>query len=250
MKLLVTGITQKNSHQINSSNFQKKGEKMKQKRVTKLFLIVVLSSLIFLPLLSQAKKHSGSTYLVFGEYIVLSGKVNDGAQIDWAFSGSNPYVGIFVFALNQENYEIFVIDEFSAYGYQLSNGDYYADYGTFSARSKGNWYIVMWNFDPTLESTLVTYEVTFPGNVGMIIGIIIGALVVIGIIGAVVSSLRKKKTPETGYQPIQPTAPAQPTFEQEQVPTQPVEQEFQGKFCTTCGAALEGKFCTQCGAQN
>ena len=226
---------------------------MKQKKINRLFILIILFSLVFLPFLGQAKKYSGYDFLSFGEYISFGASVKEGKKIDWAFSGSNSYVGIYVFAMDQVNYNKFAADDLSAMVYELSNGNYIADYGTFTARSDDTWFIVFLNFDIILESTWLDYEVTFPGNAGMIIGIIIGALVVIGIIGAAISSIKKKRTPEVEYQPVaamgyQPMTPTQQTIPEEQsTQAQPVVAP---KFCTNCGAALEGKFCTQCGAQN
>ncbi len=201
---------------------------------------------------SQAKTFSGTEYLVFSEYIAMGAEVKEDAEIDWSFSGSNPYVGIIVMAMDEYNFNKFDGGDLSAYVYFLSNGDYYIQSGTFRARSDDTWYIVFWNFDSTLESSSVTYEAKFPtGSIGLIIGIIVGVLVLAGIIGAVVYSMNKKKKTSgmpAATQPgiYQPYAPVQPTEQQSYTTAQPV---VSAKVCSNCGASMEGSFCTSCGAK-
>lgn len=225
---------------------------MKKKKLILILFLTCMLNFAFTASVSQAKTYSGTEYLVFSEYIAMGAEVKENAEIDWSFSGSNPYVGIIVMAMDQYNFDKFDDGDMSAYAYFLSDGDYYIQSGTFRARSDDMQYIVFWNFDATLEATSLTYEAKFPTtSIGLIIGIIIGVLVLIAIIGAVVyTSNKKKKTPvmPAATQPgiYQPYVPVQPTEQQSYTTAQPA---VSAKVCSNCGASMEGSFCTNCGAK-
>lgn len=220
---------------------------MKKKKMLLILIFTCVLNFVFLPSLGQAKTFSGTDYLNFGQYVSMGANVKEDADIEWSFSGSNSYVGIIVMAMDQYNFNKFDNGDLSAFVYILSDGDYISHHGTFRARSDDKWFIVFLNLDLVFESTSLTYEAKFPsGNVGLIVGIVIGAIVILAIIGAGVEYLNKKKRKATLSTIYQPYTPYQPT---EQQPYAVTEQKVRPKVCPKCRYSMEGSFCTNCGSK-
>jgi len=208
-----------------------------------LFLGILLTIIVI-----DASKRSGTTYLEPLEYLYFWEECKEGDTIKWEFQGSNSYVGIDVIAMTYSNFIKFeYLDEF--YYYELSNGYYYVDYGSFEVRSDDIWYIVFINLDGDLMGTYLSYEVNFKhaGPIGLIIGIIVGAIVIISVIGVITTRAKKQKEVAL-IQMMGSTIPdtmvqAQPAFGYDNTYIKP-------KYCTNCGHQAEpnAKFCTNCGA--
>ncbi len=216
----------------------------------KMLLVLIFTCVLnfaFLPSLGQAKTFSETEFLFFGDYVSMGAEVKEDADIEWSFSGSNPYVGIIVMAMDQYNFNKFENGDLNALVYFISDGDYVVDYGTFRARKDDKWFIVFLNFDASMESTSLTYKAKFPsGNVGLIIGIVIGVIVIIALIGAGVEYLNKKKKKAALSTVYQPYTPYQPAEQQLYAVT---EQKARPKVCPKCRYSMEGSFCTNCGSK-
>lgn len=219
----------------------------KSKKTCIIFLILFLGNL---PIVSvvDASKNSGTTYLSFAEYLYFWEECKEGDTIEWEFQGSNSYVGIDVIAMTQNNFDKFeLLMQF--FYYELSNGQYYSDYGTFEVKSDDVWYIVFVNLDEDFMSTNLTYEVNFKhgGPIGLIIGIIVGVIVVISVIGAIVIKTKKQKE-------VVPIPVMDPSSPDTMFQTQPTLSEIniyaKQKFCTNCGQSADpdAKYCINCGA--
>ena len=100
---------------------------------------------------------SATTTLDYNQYVSVYYTTEYNDQIDWSFSGDNQYVGIIVYAMEEEEYL-----EFQSGGspalYTLSSGDYVSDSGTFTVAYDDVWYIVFLNEDSDQQSTYLTYS--------------------------------------------------------------------------------------------
>ena len=102
---------------------------------------------------------SATTTLDYNHYIYLYSTAEYNNKIDWSFSGDNQYVGITVYAMEEDEYLEFKSGG-SAALYTLSSGDYISDSGTFTVPYDDVWYIVFLNEDSDQESTYLTYSAT------------------------------------------------------------------------------------------
>ena len=83
-----------------------------------------------------------------------------GGSVDWEFEGSNPYVGISVYAMNASNYWNF--EHFITYdAYILSAGAFTLHNGTFTIPYADDWYILFLNFDDDEEPTDIVSSVNY-----------------------------------------------------------------------------------------
>lgn len=207
-------------------------------------LLVFVSPIVSL---TQAKTFSGSESLDFLEYLYVWDESKKDETITWSFQGSNNYVGIYVMAMDSDDFDYFDYG-FSLFYYELSDGGYYIHSGTFNVPYDETWYIVFLNDDLDIESTYLDYEVSFnhSSSIGLIVGIVVGAIVGLAIVAGIIISINRKKSKgEPIQQPIQ-----QPTQE-----TQDVEQtstvDSNVKFCVSCGSKsnVSVAFCENCGAE-
>ncbi len=166
---------------------------MKQKKKIILLFTICMLIFVFSAFQSQAKTFGATRELDFNSSFSVGYKVSKNQNIKWSFNGSNSLVGIIVLAMDENNYNIFMDDAFSAFAYTLSDGSYYSHYGTFKAKSSDKWWIAFINLDGDMLSTSITYKVEFPYmSTGLYIAII-GGLSVMVVIVAIVSYKQKKK---------------------------------------------------------
>lgn len=250
-------------------------------RIKKQLLLLCLLVLFGMATSVQAEPlTSKAATLDYDEYVALyQNDAEKGGTIEWSFEGSNDYVGIEVWMFTVSEYNAFISGN-SANGYQLSDGEYYIDSGTFTIPTSDDWYIVFWNTDSDEQSTYLTYEATYyaPGyeddevsddtdyggddsSSDDMFYVILGLIVVLGFVGCCLSSIifmvRKRKMSSTvSRPPITPAHPAQPVQTQLAPAPQPIapqrpetEPEPEARFCPNCGAKSTGRFCEACGSE-
>lgn len=170
----------------------------------KLLAAIVISCLIAITSLSF-NKVAGRNYsatLGFGEYFYTSSDKLIGTEgfVDWSFSGSNSFVGIDVYIMDEFNFELFQVEWFFTKGYTVSDGSYYDDYGSFDFPKEDYWYIVFYHNDLTAMLQTTTLDITVDFNygylgLGILLAIIITPIIlaVVIIILIVVLVVRRKK---------------------------------------------------------
>ena len=172
----------------------------------RLLAIIVISCLIAITSLSF-NKVAGKDYsatLGFGEYFYTSSDKLIGTEgfVDWSFIGSNSFLGIEVYIMDEFNFELFQAEWFFTEGYTVSDGSYYDDFGSFDFPHEDYWYIVFLHNDLTamLQTTTldITVDFVYGGfGLGLLLAIIITPIVVVAavIILIVVLVVRKKRKP-------------------------------------------------------
>jgi len=172
----------------------------------RLLAIIVISCLIAITSLSF-NKVAGTNYsvtLYYGEYFYTSsiGTIGIEGFVDWSFSGSNEFVGIDVYIMDEVNFWAFDYDLFFSEGYTVSDGSYYDDFGSFDFPKTRTWYIVFFHNDLTSMLQSTTLDITVDFNYGgfglgiLLLIIILPIVVVVGIITLiVVLVIRKKRKP-------------------------------------------------------
>ena len=244
-----------------------------------LCLFIILVSMVFLcPLLLMIDSsintrgttesaeirlsNSGSTTLDHNDYYYEYKHV--GYSIKWSFESSNSYVGITVLAMDQDQYNRYVLYGSSNY-YILSDGSYQRDSGTFMVPHEEIWYILFINH--SMAQTYLSYNITYEqvNPVYIIIAIIIVVIIVGAIVATVliIAKTRKPKIFESqSTKPIsQPTNLPQThkyniyrTIDDENrriiVSTPPVLKQ-NWLFCPYCGqrTVLGANFCANCGRE-
>ena len=207
-----------------------------------------------------AKTYSAN--LDFGEYLyVFSSKTMDSdGHIDWSYTGSNSYVGITVWILDDENFAIFQSIG-AAYGYEQSDGSYYSDSGSFDIPNEDIWYIVFMHNDITVifQSTSLSANVNFvqPGLETWLLAIliVIPIFIVTIIILAVVLIIRNNKQKQDltmVYTTQTPLYQTQPQYQQPlPPPPPPLPISSSTIFCVKCGSVNDesSSFCSTCGTK-
>ncbi|MHA1371713.1 MAG: PKD domain-containing protein [Promethearchaeota archaeon] len=104
-------------------------------------------------------------YLQYG-YSYTTGTARAGEKLVWEFNSTNPYVGLYVMAMDSSNYTNFIsLTSFSAF--ELSNGSLIEDSGTFTIPYDSQWYVVFLNNDTSHEPTDLKWDLIWlllPGN--------------------------------------------------------------------------------------
>ncbi len=247
---------------------------MKQRKVLFLITWIIFVTIVLSASATDAKTYSGSKTISRGGYIAVSQDVEKDEEISWSFTSSNQYVGIYVFAMTETNFNNFERGNYaSTYVYTLSNGNYIRDEGTFEAKSDTTWYIVFWHFEEqTASSTTVTYNVEFPSTFPTLIVV----LLIVGVVALVVFLIIKNSTkqrssypstypptnsyhqqmPTSANQPHQPPSANQPhqppsaNQPHQQSPFEKViETPVEVRYCTNCGSVMRKIFCPDCGTK-
>ena len=238
----------------------KKGSALKIYLIFHLFILILFINAANLRKLPS--KHQNldislmyAVTLDYGEHVYISRYADENFEISWEFSGVNTYVGIQVWAFTKFNYEKFASSDYT-HGFKLSNGSYIKDSGTFTPPTHDTWYIVFWNNDGDLQSTYLTYDVTFQDNnpfyewfIGMI------ALFIIIAIGlAIGNSVYQKKKKREKEAKSQNTDLFLRKRDQEILARNKKNHSdniSEGNFCPSCGKKIESshkEFCRYCGA--
>ncbi len=108
-----------------------------------LSVIIIISTPFLFKKDNSVKALTASDTLYFGDYHYFYWTTQKGPPqyVDWYFSGSNSYVGIEVWLLNDEGFADFQsLSSFS--GYQLSDGGYYRADGVYDLPYEDYWYVV------------------------------------------------------------------------------------------------------------
>jgi len=185
--------------------------------------------------------------LPYGSYIYFHQIADENYEIKWEFSGSNSYVGIKVYAMTDLEFDKFQNLQ-TFYSYQLSDGSYIRDSGTFTPRSHDDWYVVFLNADSDMQTTYLTYDVDFVQDTSsllIIVGILIACLAVGGIIGAYIFIHNNKKRKLLIQEASQTIVPS--SNQEQKEPIKNYNQNIQ--FCTSCGSPRrsENAYCGNCG---
>jgi len=184
-------------------------KKLTNRRLLAVIVISVLIAVTSFSLVKVAAKDYSAT-LEYGEYFYATKGKIIGIEgfVDWSFTGSNAYVGIEVWVMDETNFLLFHADNPAAVGYQESDGSYVSHSGSFDFPNDAIWYIIFMHNDITamLQTTTVDISVDFVGGglvLGILLVIIIAPIVVVAAVITliIVLVLRKKKQP---IQPIQP----------------------------------------------
>ncbi|MBD3256446.1 MAG: hypothetical protein GF383_15215, partial [Candidatus Lokiarchaeota archaeon] len=109
---------------------------------------------------SENPKPSAQYTLNYGDscYICSAGEIDD--HIEWEFSGSNQYVGLCAYAMNDEEYTEFASTRDLGGTYELRN-DFISASGSWNVPYEDKWYFVIYHQDETHEATVVTYDAGF-----------------------------------------------------------------------------------------
>lgn len=207
-----------------------------------IYLIVIIS------IVTSANAYNVT--LNYNEYIDVSVDAGPGDEVNWDFSGSNIYVGIYVVAMTSADYNQFLYGG-TYYYYTLSDGSHYSDQGTFNPTTRDTWYIVFVNVDPDQMSTSLTYDVTvYNPLVTLIVIIVVVGIVIVCIIGVAVGASNKaKKRKEMMLRSIAPppVAAQQPLPPETIQPAQPTQPVY--RYCQDCGAPIDPNaiYCESCG---
>ena len=184
-------------------------KKLVNRRLLAVIVIGVLIAVTSVSLVKVAGKDYSVT-LGYGEHFYTSnvGTIGIEGFVNWSFSGSNEFVGIEVYIMDEFNFELFQVWGVFRESYTVSDGSYYDDFGSFDFPAEDTWYIFFFHNDLTamLQTTTVDISVDFVGGglvLGILLVIIIAPIVVVAAVITliVVLVLRKKKQP---IQPIQP----------------------------------------------
>ncbi|MHA1720604.1 MAG: PKD domain-containing protein [Promethearchaeota archaeon] len=86
-----------------------------------------------------------------------------GDTVDWDFLGTNPFVGITVLAMTEDQFQNFQdADPYTSY--TLSDGTFISDSGEFIIPEQSIWYFVFWNDDLDGYSTDIVYNIEYTAN--------------------------------------------------------------------------------------
>ncbi|MEJ2248693.1 MAG: hypothetical protein P8Y70_03240 [Candidatus Lokiarchaeota archaeon] len=104
---------------------------------------------------------SEESSLAYGNFIDVQISISEflGKPLDvfWEFSGSNPDVGITVYAMSYEEYLKYRVGYFYSKTI-LSDGSHIKDSGIFKPSRADTWVIIFLNQDSSQETTVLTYN--------------------------------------------------------------------------------------------
>ncbi|MFW9948121.1 MAG: hypothetical protein ACFFDX_14955 [Candidatus Odinarchaeota archaeon] len=95
--------------------------------------------------------------------------------IEWSFTSYNTQVGIKVLAMDNLNYQKFMLNKSKINYYLLSNGEKSHDQGCFAIPYEETWFFIFFNDDPNQESTEIdiNWDITYNPVLFIIIPLII-----------------------------------------------------------------------------
>jgi len=106
-------------------------------------------------------KPMSTKVLAYEASAIIYGHASD--SVDWEFEGTNPDVGITVWAMDEDDYEDYIDGnpQTIAYYYSLSSGGYTKKSGSWNVDHSDTWYILFINKDTDQETTTLTYDAEF-----------------------------------------------------------------------------------------
>ncbi|MBN1802691.1 MAG: hypothetical protein JW891_14360 [Candidatus Lokiarchaeota archaeon] len=134
---------------------------------------------------------AASISLAPGEVYVKT--ISDAEQVDWSFNTNNQNVGLRVLAVSPAAYSNYLDGDPISYVAELSNGDYYADYGIWYPPNTGTWHIYFENVDSSTVTATIDVSSSKPFTILIIVVVIVVIAVVSTVIGIVIWKKKSKR---------------------------------------------------------
>ncbi|MFX0019956.1 MAG: right-handed parallel beta-helix repeat-containing protein [Promethearchaeota archaeon] len=186
--------------------------KYKQKIILDIVILIILTlnitilalNITFDSLNSERKKEGikasggyGQT-LNYRDFTEIKYTASNLYGIEWSFTSHNAQVGIKALAMDNLNYQKFMLNKSKIKYHLLSNGEKSHDQGCFAIPYENTWFIIFLNDDPDQESTEIDidWDVTYNPVLFIIIPIILFAVVTsFYIVSYFIIKKRRKKFP-------------------------------------------------------
>ena len=112
-------------------------------------------------------KASGGYYgyiLNYRDFMEIKYTASNLYGIEWSFTSHNPQIGIKVLAMDNLNYQKFMLNKSNIKYDLLSNGEKIHDQGCFAIPYEDTWFIIFFNDDPNQESTQIDIDWDLTSN--------------------------------------------------------------------------------------